>query len=210
MTRISGNQINTERDQNAIVFETLGTERARISVAGILDSNGLNIAGRVILASGTLSASATEIDITSIPAGYNALELWAYLRGTAAAAAVSARVQFNGDTAANYDVERFVADGSTVTGASAASATSLTIISAAGNTAPSNEFAPVVAQIPFYANTTGNKPCISQGGLRYAAAGLNLEQFFGAWVDTSAINRIRIFPSSGNWATGCRYVLYGG
>lgn len=164
------------------------------------------------LSNQTLSGTAANITISSIPATSTQLVLYLLLRGTTAATGVNVRIQFNGDTGSNYDDEALIADGATVSAGPEAAATSgyAGAVVAANGTA--NDFGLVVLTIPFYSATNANKLYVYNSG-RYptqgTTAGYEAQVGSGQWRSTAAISSILVAPSAGSWASGSAATLYG-
>lgn len=161
----------------------------------------------------TLGADAASFDITGISSGFKHLELIANLRGTTAATQIEVQCRFNNDSGANYDAQFFfiLGAGSTgVTSAVAATAAQIGLITA--GTATANHSGTLRILVSDYANTTFFKKIEARTSYS-RATGVSNDQIntigVGTWNSTSAINRITIFPTAGNWLAGSRLTLYG-
>lgn len=149
----------------------------------------------------TLSTSATSIEFSSIPSTYTDLVIVYALKAATASADMYLRV--NNDTNANY---------------------SNTILWGNGSTAGSNRFSSqpqirlnytvdvlttnltyLICNINNYSNTTSYKSIIYKTGIASDA----VDTGASLWRSTSAINRVTLTLSSGNWGSGCTATLYG-
>ena len=157
-----------------------------------------------VLFTQTLSGSAANIDTGAggFSGGKSVLLAFAYLRGTQAAASVNCQVTFNNDGTAIYDY--MVAGGQNATptaGNSIAGAAWLPAVCAGSNAAGS--FSAVTIIMPQYAATTGHKIANVISGLPDATAANMIEQTLqGRYRSTSAVSRITLTPSAGQWAAG--------
>lgn len=159
-----------------------------------------------------LGADTANFDITSIPGGYKHLLLLLQARATGAVVAALVEARFNNDSSANYDYEYGGAFGpsNTIT-ANGAAQTFLSIGDCPGASATAGYAATIRSEITNYAGTTFDKTAASQSSLAQstAAAGIYVEVITGHWRTTAtAITRITIFPSSGNFKAGSRCTLY--
>ena len=160
--------------------------------------------------SGTQAAFDTNTMLGGVlPTNFSHLRLYLQLRGSAAANNVSGTLTFNNDTGANYEY----AEGwysAAITGAAATAQAGIDVtpgvIPAASLAA--GVFASAVFDILDYTHTTAHKMTSSQGHGNSATAQFS---FFtaGRWLSTAAITRIAVTPSSGSWAAGSRFTLYG-
>lgn len=168
-------------------------------------------AGAVQIAKTTLGAAAASISFTNIPPIYTNLLLVVMARGVLAAATDALRVQFNGDTAANYDYEWMRANATTVTAGEGVGQTSAYAGDIAAASASSNLPGTVTILIPGYLVTSFNKVWTSQG---FLTAGYGTGNFYsksagGAWRSGAAITRVDVFAGGGNLDIGSVATLYG-
>lgn len=149
-----------------------------------------------------LGASAATISLANIPQTYRDLRLVMQTRGDTAATNFEVRMQFNGDTGANYT--RTLWD-SPSTGLADTQAF-FGIATLAGATASANQAGSVMTTIPNYTATTFFKDVFSSARevslIRESANG-------GTWSSLAAINSILLFPSAGNFVAGTTVRLYG-
>lgn len=157
------------------------------------------------IATVTLGASASVIELTSIPSTYTDLVLIANLQNTVASAEF---IRVNGDTGSNYSYTRLYSYG---TGASTGSnrgtnQTSIDWAPVAVSLPQSGDYWPFgIIQINNYANTTTYKTIITKWGDTNG----EIDVTVGNWRSTSAITSISIFCSGGNVRVGSNMTLYG-
>jgi hypothetical protein len=121
-------------------------------------------------------------------------------------------MQFNADTATNYDDYRLEGSG-------AAQAVALENLAVAGirlgffpgTTATANFVGVASATIHNYRGTTYNKAVEASGFDAIATSSTNLfrEAAGGTWKNTAAITSIQLVPVSGSFIAGSRFTLYG-
>lgn len=154
-----------------------------------------------------LGAAAASVTFSSIPQTYEDLVIVFNGRGTDAGADVAIRLQFNGDTAANYDYEQaFFQNTATVNQQSAQTSIWAVQVPAAGSTAGFAGTA--VIEITNYKNTTFHKQTSSTGGENRTGTGPRTMATWGQWKNTAAITSVIVSPSSGNWDVGTTISLY--
>lgn len=152
------------------------------------------------IASTTLGATAADVTFSSIPGTYTDLVI--VIANTITSGSGDAiNMQFNSDTGSQYSQTRLYGTGSGSPGSDRSS--SQTSIFYVGYSSTSNPSANIIS-IMNYSNTTTNKTCIHRANndaLTLAGVGL--------WRSTSAITTIRLFPSSGNFASNSVFTLFG-
>jgi len=153
------------------------------------------------IATTTLSSTAASVTFSSISGSYTDLVL--VFAGTSSSSFTFLIARFNNDTGTNYSFTLLQGDGSS-----------------ASSTRGSNTASPYVGlvntgtgsvgmyklQVMNYANTTTYKTLITNGGIasNRVQAGVML------WRNTSAVNRIDLFPDGGDtFASGSTFSLYG-
>jgi len=162
------------------------------------------------IAETTLVASAASIDFTSIAADWSHLLLVGYLRTDSAFPDL--RCRFNGDTGANYDYQRILADNASISTAGSAGATAATFSDTlCGSDAVANVFSPAILWIPHYANATNHKSGLGWSSRKTANTSAGMAEALTAifWRSGAAINQVTVLPNSGNFVSGCRVTLYG-
>jgi hypothetical protein len=147
---------------------------------------------------GTATSSVT-LDLTGI-SGYTDLVL--VYNGTVTATGKDIRFQFNGDTAGNYSYTNVGGNGSTASSGRLANSTYIATYALVGtSTSP----ATIAINILNYSNTTTFKTSL----VRTSDAPSEVQAYAGLWRNTAAINSIRIFPNTDNFAVGSTFSLYG-
>jgi hypothetical protein len=175
------------------------------------DVSGTNTpttAGMVKIAQQTLGSAAATVTFSSIPATYKNLKLVVNARSSSAN--VSAVMQFNGDTATNYDWQQLYGSASTpgTTGAFGVNSIILSNISGTGATA--GAAGSLECTIPDYAGTTFWKNAMTVGGYQFSSSALFALNNAGTWHSTAAINSILLqIGGGGNFLAGSTFTLYG-
>jgi hypothetical protein len=172
----------------------------------------VSAAAMSLIASSVLGSPAASFSFTSISGAYNHLRLVVVSRCTASVFDSSVALQFNADTAANYD--RFSgrdASATTLGATEAFAQTSAMIGSHIGATGPANIPGICIADIPLYAGTTFHKTGWFNAGEVSTSTG-NDRLGFGTfnWRSTAAITRVDVITLTGTtFATGSAAYLYG-
>jgi len=148
------------------------------------------------LATVTLGASASSVTFSSIPATYRDLILVISATGTDSAE----RLRFNGDTGTNYSYVRMLGNGSTTASASLSGEDYIRSISFSLETLYN-----VIIQIMDYSATDKHKTTLGRGN----NASTNTIATAGRWANTDAINSINYSLSSGSFASGSTFSIYG-
>lgn len=160
----------------------------------------------------TLGSSAASIDTGAIiPAGYGHLRIVCYLRGDNASANTTVALRFNNDSAANYfSVGANFTEAATGYLGQTAAATSSTCGYMPANTATASHFGSLIVDVPNYAGTANVKSYASNGYVLVGAGAGNQFSFCrgGVWTSASAISRVTLLPTAGNFVTGCRATVY--
>lgn len=171
----------------------------------------LHDSGLYLITSQVLGASAASISLASIPATFRHLLILWQLRGDQASTQ-NLLMQFNGDSAANYDCEVLQAQAGAAAGIENLGGSSfLRVGRVPGTGAPSGACAGGQIWIQNYSGTTFNKNFTSNMNSRETAVsgGTFFEAAGGQWRNSSAITSVTIFPSAGNLLTGSVFSLIG-
>jgi hypothetical protein len=152
--------------------------------------------------SGTSTASVT---FSSIPNTYKDLVLVQYLPGDPTATYGYSNLRFNSDTASNYSSSYQYYYNASTPGRQA------NVTSILHGTSSYMGNSNIITHIQNYSNTTNNKTSISRVNLSANANGTVQEIFEGTGLyrSTSAITSVTAFISSGNYASGSMFTLYG-
>lgn len=163
------------------------------------------------IADTTLGGIAANIDMTSISGTYAHLLVVVYARGDTPAPTTGFNMQFNGDTAANYDYQQMVGSAAVIVNSENFASTRISHGAMPANSAGANLFNASVMFIPHYAGTANNKVVISINASKSGTSTGNMLDYTqaGFWRSNAAINRITLFPAAGNFVAGTRVTLYG-
>lgn len=160
----------------------------------------------------TLGSAASSVTFSSIPAGMKGIKITVVARGDNASAFVNAGIRFNGDTAANYDVEQIGGNASAAAALENLSLTSGSIgeVPAASSVAGSS--AMMVVSVGDPSQTTFWKSYISNHMMGAQTSGgqagqLYSKQWGGRWRSTAAITSVSILSTAGNFVTGSSFTL---
>jgi hypothetical protein len=156
----------------------------------------------------TLGAAATTLDtLATIPAGYTALDILAFLRGTSN----PSLMRLNNDSASNYDWVRITTNTSTGTATTnSAQADTSFPIRIARSVYTTGIFSVLRMTIVGYDDTTNRKSISGYSGVADGAAPSQSDAWTlgGTWRGTAAISRIAIIDAS-NLFAGSRLIVYG-
>lgn len=160
------------------------------------------------------SGGSSTITFSSIPSSYTHLQIRGIVRSDRGSTEDTGRIRFNSDTGNNYNTHVLEAytGPATAVSASAATSSSYSGYTTAGNNATSGIFAPIIIDILDYANTNKYKTIRILGGLELnTTANYNYADLLsGSWMSTSAITSIIFTPVIGtNWVQYSHFSLYG-
>jgi hypothetical protein len=147
----------------------------------------------------TTATSTTTVSFTSIPSTYTDLVIGYGAIGTSD---TQVRLQFNGDTGANYSITVISGNGTITEAFRQANGGSLTTdyyysVTTNGGTSLIN--------VMNYANTTTFKTTVMRTNNASQAVMFSI----GKWANTSAINRIDLNCTTGAFAAGSVFSIYG-
>ena len=184
-------------------------------ILGILDSGGAAAAASSYesIASATGTGSSPTITFSSIPATYKQLQIRYISKSTNVADAMMAvTMTFNSDTGNNYAYHELRASGSTVIGDGDASQANISIRgSSLREASATNTMGAALIDIHDYSVTTKNKTVRYFAGVdtNGAAPGQRLSLGSGLWMNTAAVNEIKIDSTVANFTTSSVFALYG-
>ena len=169
--------------------------------------------GLVALADSTLGADAASFDTNTllggnIPSTYSALQIILDIRGTTAANTTGAKLTFNNDSSAVYST-RWTYAGTVASVFSETGATSAYLADVYAANATAGLSSALTMFVPNYTGTAFQKKVSS---LVLGSVALNQLDSLATecrWGSTSAITRIAIAPTAGNWLAGSRFTLWG-
>ena len=159
---------------------------------------------------GSGGASSITFDLTGVT-GYTHLQI----RGIARDARTGVigdymDMQFNSDTASNYNWHYLVGDGSSASAAAGTSQSSIACYPVATASAASNVFGTFVIDILDYTNTNKYKTTRMLSGISNNGSGAEtIWLFSGAWRNTNAITSIKLTPGTPNFSEYTHFALYG-
>ncbi|HEX7936771.1 MAG TPA: hypothetical protein VF573_27370 [Paraburkholderia sp.] len=132
-------------------------------------------------------------------------------RGDQSASNTIINIQFNGDTANNYDREVIQASATTASGGEALAQAAAAIGNVVAATGTANVPGVGTIDIYDYLGTTFQKEATSTTGFpRLTTSGNFLSQVFAVrWRSTAAITSITLSLASGNYVAGSKFSLYG-
>ena len=178
-----------------------------MNILGIIASSLLAAAGDFeSIATTTLSTTTASVTFSSIPATYTHLQL----RGIACGPARFG-MEFNSDTASNYNHHFVYGDGASVGAGGSANTTPASGTSIGIASTGSTYFTPFVVDILDYANTNKYKTWKSLNGYDANGSGY-VVLYSGAWRNTNAISQIKIAQTetfTGNFNQYSTFALYG-
>ena len=198
---------NTNAINSITVSATSFVQNAQVSLYGIkqvivgVTYTNSSAATYEPIQSFTLANSSTAtFNFTSIPSTYTDLIL--VMTGAATVGGNAIFININADTSANnYGLTEMAGNGTTATSQRRTQNTGWVFWQGM-----STSFDNVVKiEINNYAKTVGFKTAM----LRSNSAQGYTEQLVGSWANTSAINRIEIFTTSGAFSSGTMATLYG-
>ena len=159
----------------------------------------------------TLSSAQANVEFTNIPSTYKSLQIRAIARTSAATTNTDWSYRLNGDTTnTNYSTHDTYGDGSTAASnaSTGSGATPHFGGHIPGTSVTSGIFGVTIAEILDYASTNKYKTVRSIGGLDRNGAGI-LVLNSSLWMNTNAVNSIRVAPVSGNFEAYSSIALYG-
>lgn len=174
-------------------------------------NNYYTSAGMTLIASTVTSGSQSSVTFSSLPQNFRDLHVVVTGRGTTAASLISVFEQFNGDTAANYDIEDLQGNNTTAAAFNQNAATGAQICNIAAASATSGIADTCEATIDNYTGTTFQKVGLSSGTIRTGttAATAYTERYSQWWRSTAAITALKVFPTAGAFVDGTTVSIYG-
>jgi len=166
------------------------------------------------IASATGTGSSGTINFTSIPNTYQHLQIRVIVRDDTASVADAALNLRLGtptiDTGTNYARHYLDGNGTSVSAAGTASTSTIGLVrTVAGGGSTANIHGVGIIDIHDYASTTKNKTVRAFTGVDFNNANGALALHSGLWINTGAIQSIRLYISSGNFTTSSTFALYG-
>jgi hypothetical protein len=159
------------------------------------------------IATTTLGSAAASVTFSSISSAYTDLVV---VCAVAASSGGFAKLTFNNDTATNYSTTLLEGDGSGAYSARTSNTSYITIAGGNSLNYGANQ-SPTLMNISVqnYSNATTNKTILCRTNNQATSSLFSTYAYVGLWRNTSAINRLDITPSAGNWNSGSTFTIYG-
>jgi hypothetical protein len=185
---------------------TSSASSASNSVTPVVPSN-------FFLISTVAPSSSTTVTFSSIPSTYKLLQIRAINKDSSNYIGASTlKLNFNGDTGANYADHYLQGQGTSATAGNDTSSTFMTLYTgtAGNNAAMSNIFAGLILDIVDYTSTSKYKTVKGFGGVSTNNATPGTVGFdSGLWMNTAALTSMTFTSASGNFVAGTTFSLYG-
>jgi hypothetical protein len=175
------------------------------ALAGNLPPGDFESISTVVVGSG----GSSEINFTSIPSTYQHLQIRVLSRDNRAASANSVFYRLNTDTGSNYAYHILAGDGANASAAAETSKAFTYGMIQTSASATSSMYTAGIIDILDYTNTNKNTTIRTLQG--YEANGSGHVRFnSGLWINTAAVNAIRIYPDGGaSFIVNSHFALYG-
>jgi hypothetical protein len=152
------------------------------------------------IATTTLGSATNTVTFSNLSQTYT--DIVAVIVPKTASSTANCLARVNGDTGTNYSRTVLSGNGSTASSSRISNTSYLNFDNAAYlNT----EFSPWIIHFMNYSNTTTFKTVLNRGN----NAALGVDAAVNLWRSTSAITEISFLQTSGNYATGSTFTLYG-
>jgi hypothetical protein len=148
----------------------------------------------------TLGSATSSVSFTGIPATYTDLVLVSVTKSTTGN---NTRLTFNNDASALYSNTSLGGTGTTAVSRRDSGVTYMRLDWDGYN--QTTEFNVHVTNVQNYANTTTFKTAITRSG----SGPTGVDALVGLYRSTSAISRLDVIASAGNFDTGTTFTLYG-
>ena len=155
------------------------------------------------------SGGASSIDFTSIPSTYTDLQILFSGRSTSAVTGLGLYFQFNGSSSAIYTYNELYAYSGGIGPFKQTSITDFFAGYVPGTSGTASTFSSNNIYIPNYASSTNKPVFLSNAWEVNSTTGWQNDLVVGLWASTAAINRVYIYPGSGNFAQYTTAYLYG-
>ena len=174
---------------------------------GMLPGGAMESIGTITVGSG----GAASLEWTSIPSGFQHLQIRCVLRGATADTVTELRWRAgNGsiDTGSNYANHLLYGNGSGAFATGYSSQAYAWLGTPTASTATASVFGAFIIDILDYASTSKNKTVRAYGGRDVNGSGIAFVSS-AAWLSTSAIDTLRLYPGVGDWGQYSTAALYG-
>lgn len=154
------------------------------------------------------TATATDIEFTSIPADYDELILVLSARSTKSSTTDNIALTFNSSAAAYYGLILYQENSGTPASASASNVSSYNFLYATGDTAAANCFSTTTVHISGY-TTTAAKPFTIESATTNNSGSVLQAFGNGVWNNSSTISSLKLDPTTGDFKQYTKATLYG-
>lgn len=163
-----------------------------------------------LIASNTLTSSATSVSFSSIPSTYMDLSLRGFARSDQSGSISEVvNLRFNGNTSSVYTYNFMFANNTTLSGGGSSDPYSRILQYITGASATSDSYGSFEIYIPSYTNSF-NKQFSGYGTAETMSASTRVAITASLFSDTSVISSIQLFPLTGpNFVSGSSFYLYG-
>jgi len=200
---ISGLVSNTAYTFTVTATNSLGTSAASTS------SNSVTPAGAFeSIATAAFTGSTSIVNFTSIPQGYQHLQIRGIARNSGAATEALGYITMNGDSANNYNVSYSYTSGSGLTGAAVANTGLIYSGEGNGSGTTANVFATQITDITDYSNPNKFKATRTLTGFDTNSTGF-LFIIMGQWRNNAPVTSLQVNCGQGNYAQYSHIALYG-
>jgi len=153
------------------------------------------------IATTTLGSAQSNVTFSSISGSFTDLVLVVFIASNSINDDMF--LQYNSDTGSNYSNTTLRGNGTTASSTRTSNATGARFSDQSSPTTSSSNIA--IINIMNYANTTTYKTNISRSN----NASTGIDAMVTLWRNTAAITSVKVFPASGNMASGSTFTLYG-
>ena len=153
------------------------------------------------IATTTLGSAQSSVTFSSISGSYTDLVLVVYIPSNSTNDDMY--LQYNSDTGSNYSNTTLRGNGTTASSTRGSNTTGARFSDSSSPTTTTSCTA--IINIMNYANTTTYKTNISRSN----NASTGVDSMVTLWRSTAAITSVKVYPASGNMASGSTFTLYG-
>jgi hypothetical protein len=161
-----------------------------------------------LLVATTLTAATGNV-ILAVPAGWNRLKAYFSGTSTGATAASSCKVQFNGDTGANYSFIFTQSNNGTTSTADNTGQTAIQIATITGATSTANYAGSGSLVIDNVSAGTFFPVVVCTATTFVTTTNMYNGVYSGQWSSLAAITSINFVLGTGTWSIGSQFSLYG-
>jgi hypothetical protein len=184
-------------------------------VAGITGSGGASLSSYESIATVTAAGGETSLTFSSIPNTFKHLQIRGVGRNnTANTTADGIRIRMNASSATDYTYHNLIGNGSAVSATGSATGGTSGMFfesSVAGGGQTASCFGVIIFDLLDYASTTKYKTARVLSGVDTNAGTTSnsLAVQSSLWIQTTAVSSIVLISTSGQWAAGSTFALYG-